>query len=198
MALSKSAASGSNRRGRHDPPPPPHHPRDRRESRGGHIPSALSILDIVWHLYDKVLKIRFPVAGQDDPLRDRFILSKGHGCLALYAVLAEKGFFPPEWLDTFCKHDSPLRRPSRLPQGARRRSQHRIARPRPADRRRHGDGLRLQQNPARLYCLIGDGEANEGSIWEAITLAAHMKLGNLCVHCRRQRHEPAQSRESHR
>jgi transketolase len=147
----------------------------------GHIPSALSILDIVWHLYDKVLKIRFPVAGQDDPLRDRFILSKGHGCLALYAVLAEKGFFPPEWLDTFCKHDSPLGgHPDCLKVPGVEASTGSLG---------HGlpiavgmaMGLRLQQNPARLYCLIGDGEANEGSIWEAITLAAHMKLGNLCV-----------------
>ncbi|MDI6642161.1 MAG: transketolase, partial [Elusimicrobiota bacterium] len=75
-------------------------------SRRGHLPSAFSIVEIIWVLYDSILKYR-----PDDPFwpdRDRFILSKGHGCLALYVVLTNKGFFSKEKLKKFCKKDGIL------------------------------------------------------------------------------------------
>jgi len=136
----------------------------------GHIPSALSILDIVWALYDKILQ-----EG------DRFVLSKGHGCLALYVVLAEKGIISSEQLADFTKHGSILGgHPDRnkvpgvvcstgslghgLPQAV-------------------GIALakKIKNETGRVYCLVGDGECNEGSIWEAAMLAAHHKLNNLTV-----------------
>src|SRR4051794_671793 len=78
-----------------------------------HAPSAYSTLDVLWVLYDRVLRIdpRKP----DEPDRDRFLLSKGHGPAAYYAVLAAKGYFPADWLDDMGGWDSPLRNhPDRL------------------------------------------------------------------------------------
>jgi transketolase len=144
----------------------------------GHIPSALSILDILWVLYDRVLRISpaYPTAVE----RDRFVLSKGHASLALYAVLAEKGFFPRQWLDRFGRYDSPL-------------GGHPDSRKVPGVEASTGSlghgfpiavgmamGLRINRNAARVVSLIGDGEANEGAIWEAAALASHHGLSNLC------------------
>src|SRR4026208_392790 len=71
-----------------------------------HLGSALSCVDILVAAYWTILRI--DPQRPDDPLRDRFILSKGHAATALYATLAGKGFFPADWLDTFAKHHSPL------------------------------------------------------------------------------------------
>lgn len=136
----------------------------------GHIPSAFSILDIVEVLYRDILK---PT--------DRFVLSKGHGCLALYAVLAANGIISEGTLDTFLEHESILGgHPDRnkiqgvlcstgslghgLPQAV-------------------GIALakKIRNEPGRVFCLVGDGECNEGSIWESALLAAHHKLDNLTV-----------------
>ena len=70
----------------------------------GHIPSALSILDILWVLYDRILQ--YDTSDPRGQMRDRFILSKGHASLALYAILAKKGFFPRLELESFGKYDS--------------------------------------------------------------------------------------------
>src|SRR5690348_4348746 len=71
-----------------------------------HGVSATSTLDVLWVLYDRVLRI--DPGHVDDPARDRFLLSKGHGPMAYYAVLAAKGFFPTEWLTDFGSWESPL------------------------------------------------------------------------------------------
>jgi transketolase len=71
-----------------------------------HAPSATSTLDVLWVLYDRVLNVA--PSAMDDPDRDRFLLSKGHGPMAYYAVLAATGFIPVGWLDTFGQLDSPL------------------------------------------------------------------------------------------
>src|SRR5918911_3188135 len=71
-----------------------------------HEPSSTSTLDVLWVLYDRVLHV--DPARPDDPDRDRFLLSKGHGPTAYYAVLAAKGFFPVDWLDDMGGWDSPL------------------------------------------------------------------------------------------
>ncbi|MEK7866699.1 MAG: transketolase, partial [Planctomycetota bacterium] len=74
--------------------------------RRGHIGSAFSLAEVVRVLYDDVM--RFDPRRPGAPERDRFILSKGHGCLALYALLADKGFFPASELDRFCRADGEL------------------------------------------------------------------------------------------
>jgi len=129
----------------------------------------LSILDIVWVLYDRVLKPE-----------DCFILSKGHGCLALYTVLAKKGIIENSLLTNAFKFDSLLGgHPDRnkVPVEASTGSL--------------GHGLpiavgralarKIRKQPGRVYCLVGDGECNEGSIWEACLIASHHQLDNLTV-----------------
>src|SRR5215467_15222906 len=77
-----------------------------QSARRGHVGSAYSVIEIMRVLYDDILRYR--PTEPDWPDRDRMILSKGHGCLALYVVLADRGFIPLETLDTFCQRDSIL------------------------------------------------------------------------------------------
>lgn len=125
----------------------------------GHIPSALSILDIVWTLYDRVMT-------KDD----LFILSKGHGCMALYAVLEAKGLL--SWDSKLWGH------PKRG--GAILASTGSLGHGMPM-----AVGLalakKIRKEPGRVFVLVGDGECNEGTTWESALLAAHHKLGNLTV-----------------
>lgn len=149
-------------------------------AREGHIASAFSILDILWVLYDRVLKI--DPAAPRAPERDRFILSKGHASLGLYAVLQKKGFFSAEELETFCTYDGILGgHPDRNKVPGVEASTGSLG---------HGLpmaigtalGFKIAGQPNRVYALIGDGEANEGTIWEAALLAAHHGLTNLrCI-----------------
>jgi transketolase len=149
-------------------------------SKEGHVPSAFSILDILWVLYNDVLKVDASNPGGDE--RDRFILSKGHGSLGLYAILAEKGFFPLSDLEGFATLKSALGgHPDRNKVPGVEASTGSLG---------HGFpfavgialGLKIKKNPARVYVLIGDGECNEGTIWESALLAAHHKLNNLtCI-----------------
>lgn len=144
----------------------------------GHIPSALSILDVVWVLYDKVMHLTGDLGAPSS--NDRFVLSKGHGSLALYVVLAEKGYFPAEELTRFCRYDGILGgHPDCNKVSGVEASTGSLG---------HGLpmavgmalGYRIQRSKGRLFCLIGDGEANEGTIWESALLGAHHKLSNLC------------------
>jgi transketolase len=143
----------------------------------GHIGSALSILDVLRVLYAGVLRI--DPAKPDDPQRDRFVLSKGHGSLGLYVALADAGFFPSEALDDFCTYDSRFGgHPDCNKVPGVEASTGSLA---------HGApmsvglalGLRIRKSDARVFCMIGDGEANEGAIWEATLLGAHHRLDNL-------------------
>jgi transketolase len=120
------------------------------------------------------------VDSPDDSDRDRFVLSKGHAALALYAVLELKGWISPTALDTFCGEDS-----------------HFGVHPETAVRGIDfcsgslGHGLsmaagaalagRLQHSSRRVYCLISDAECNEGAVWEAAMFASHHRLANLTV-----------------
>jgi transketolase len=144
----------------------------------GHIPSALSILDIIWVVYDRIL--RFDSRMPRDEARDRFVLSKGHASLALYAVLAAKGFFPMTTLDSFGKFDSILGgHPCDAKVPGVEASTGSLG---------HGlpiatgiaMGLQIRGMRQRTFCLIGDGESNEGTNWEAASLASHHRLSNLC------------------
>jgi transketolase len=122
-----------------------------------HDPSALSTLDVLWVLYDRVL-------GPDD----RFLLSKGHGPIGYYAVLAAKGFIAEDELDGFASFDSRLgHHPDRLRVPGVEISSGSL-----------GHGLPIAVGSAlggrRVYCLVGDGELDEGSVWEAVALAGHL------------------------
>lgn len=146
----------------------------------GHIASAFSIIDILWVLYDRVLRVDPKNPKRND--RDRFILSKGHGALALYAVLAEKGFFPPSELERFATYDSPLGgHPDCNKVPGVEASTGSLGHGLPM-----GVGmalaLRIRKVDRRIIVLVGDGECNEGSIWESALLAAHHRLSNLtCI-----------------
>lgn len=150
------------------------------KSREGHIPSSLSILDILWVLYSRVLL--FDPTNPLHPNRDRFFLSKGHASLALYVVLSKVGFFPKDELDHFAEYESILGgHPDRLKVPGLEASTGSLG---------HGLpqsvgaalALKIKGELARVFVLIGDGEANEGTIWESALLASHHKLDNLvCI-----------------
>ncbi|XUL92615.1 transketolase [Streptomyces galilaeus] len=143
-----------------------------------HGPAATSTLDAMWVLYDRVLRVGPERMG--DPERDRFLLSKGHGPMAYYAVLAAKGFVPVEWLPDFGSYDSPLgHHPDRmLVPGAEIGS----------GSLGHGLpiavgtalGLRAQgRTEPRVWVLVGDAELDEGSNHEAIAFAGPAGLDRL-------------------
>ncbi|MGW3513163.1 transketolase [Streptomyces sp. NPDC000994] len=143
-----------------------------------HGPAATSTLDVLWVLYDRVLRVR--PEQRDDPERDRFLLSKGHGPMAYYAVLAAKGFVPVDWLPDFGAYDSPLgHHPDRtLVPGVEIGS----------GSLGHGlpiavgtaVGLRAQGlNRPRVWVLTGDAELDEGSNHEAIAFAGPAGLEQL-------------------
>lgn len=147
-------------------------------SRRGHLGSAFSLVEIMRVLYDDIL--RYDPANPKWPHRDRCILSKGHGCLALYVMLAEKGFFPEGELWKFCQHDGIL--------GGH--PDHRIPGVE-ASTGSLGHGLsigigmalnaRYEKVNYRTFVIIGDGESDEGSIWEAALSASKYKLDSLTV-----------------
>lgn len=143
-----------------------------------HEPSAESTLDVLWVLYDRVLRV--DPARPDAPDRDRFLLSKGHGPQAYYAVLAAKGFFPESWLDGMAGPDSRLgHHPDRLLVPGVEIGSGSLG---------HGLGLgvgialglRAQGllDP-RVYVLVGDGELDEGANHEAIAYAGAAGLDTL-------------------
>jgi transketolase len=144
-----------------------------------HGTSAHSTLDVLWVLYDRVLDVTPATVG--DPHRDRFLLSKGHGPIAYYAVLAAKGFIPLEVLPTFGAYDSPLGyHPDRnLVRGVEISS----------GSLGHGLpigvgvalGLRAQGRRSRVVVLVGDAELEEGSNHEAIALAGRLGPERLTV-----------------
>lgn len=142
----------------------------------GHIGSGLSIADLVGVLYQDVLKIDDP----KNPERDRFILSKGHAVLALYAALFLKGFLTREQLDSYCNDNSGIAvhpkhfwpgiefTTGSLGQGVTFATGAALA-------------AKIQKSSRKIYCLISDAELNEGSFWEAILFATHHKLNNFCI-----------------
>ncbi len=145
-------------------------------ARAAHIGSALSISDVVAVLYGSVL--RFDATRPDWTERDRFILSKGHACVAVYAALAEAGFFPIEWLDTYGAPDSPLlNHISHMVPGVEF-STGSLGHGLPFAT---GKALRLRAEgrSCRVFVLLSDGELDEGSNWEAMMFAAHHELSNL-------------------
>jgi transketolase len=142
----------------------------------GHIGSCLSVVEILTALYDRVLRIPSP----DDPDRDRFVLSKGHAALALYAVLALKGWIGGEELDTFCCGNSlfGVHPDAEVPgidfsSGSLGQG--------PSIAAGAALAARMQGSDRRVFCLISDAELNEGAVWEAAMFAAHHRLSNLTL-----------------
>jgi transketolase len=142
-----------------------------------HDPSAHSTLEVLWVLYDRIL--HYDASNPRSERRDRFILSKGHGPIALYAILALKGFFPKSELEKFMKWDGILGgHPDRNLVPGVEASTGSLG---------HGFpmaigvalGLKAKKLPSRVYVLFGDGESNEGSVWEAVLLAGDLGLANL-------------------
>ncbi len=147
------------------------------KSKSGHPGGSLSIADILTYLYFYAMHI----PTLDDPNRDRFILSKGHAAPALYAILAKKGFFEKSQLDTLRTVDSNLQgHPHRLDLPGIEASTGSLG---------QGlsvavgmaMGLKLSDLEANVYSILGDGESQEGQIWEAAMSAGFRKLNNLCA-----------------
>jgi transketolase len=147
-----------------------------RRANVGHIGSALSIADLVAGLYGSVLNIPSPGA----PDRDRFILSKGHAALAVYAALFTKGWLTAQQLQTYCADASILGvHPEHVLPGI------------DFSTGSLGQGLsfgvgaalaaRIEHSARRVYVLVSDAECNEGSVWESVMFAAHWRLENLFV-----------------
>lgn len=144
-----------------------------------HEPAATSTLEVIWTLYERVLSVS--PDRVTDPDRDRFYVSKGHGPMAYFAVLAAFGFSDPVLLPTFQRFDSPLGlHPDRLRVPGVEISSGSLG---------HGLALgvgtalalRMQRRTARTIVLIGDHELQEGSNHEAIAVAARAGLGRLSV-----------------
>lgn len=149
------------------------------EGKGGHIGGDMSVIDILVQLYFKEMNIGPDM--MDDPNRDRFVMSKGHSVEALYAVLAEKGFFPIETvIKEFSKFGSKfIGHPNNKLPGIEMNSGS------------LGHGLpvcvgmalagKMNKQDYRVYTVMGDGELAEGSVWEAAMAAHQYKLDNLCA-----------------
>lgn len=148
-------------------------------AKAGHPGGSLSAADVFTYLYFKELNIDPKDPKKDD--RDRFVLSKGHTAPGLYSALANRGFFPVEDLPTLRHIGSYLQghpnmntvpgvdmSTGSLGQGISCAAGMAL-------------GLKHQGNPARVYTLLGDGEMQEGQVWEALMFSAHYKLDNFCV-----------------
>lgn len=145
----------------------------------GHVGAAFSVIEILRVLYDEVLRV-----DPKNPLwpdRDRCILSKGHGCLALYALLSDKGFFPREELSKFCASDGILGghpEYGKVPgvEASTGSLGHGFS---------FGVGFalaaKLDGKHHRVFVVLGDGECSEGTIWEAALSASKHKLDNLTI-----------------
>lgn len=145
-----------------------------------HDESSTSTLDALWVLYDRILRIDPSDPGDD--ARDRFILSKGHGPVALYAILAAKGFFPVSWLDAFMESGGHLgSHPDRTQVPGIEASTGSLGHGLPIAA---GVALALRAKDLgepRVFVLCGDAELNEGSNWEAILHAGAAGLSNLTL-----------------
>lgn len=149
------------------------------QAKEGHVASAFSILDALLVLYSKFVVSGWPADLSPD--RDYVILSKGHGCLALYAVLNFFQQCSDDEMSTFCKYGSVYGgHPSRLKVPGVEASTGSLG---------HGlpisvgiaKALKIQKRHNKVFCIVGDGELNEGSNWEALLLAEQHRLDNLTI-----------------
>lgn len=145
----------------------------------GHMGSAMSLIEILRVLYDEVANINYK--NYKNKNRDRVILSKGHGCLALYAMLADKRFFKMKNLDNASKYNSilgghPEKDKVKGVEASTGSLGHGVS---------IGVGLalaaKLQERKYKVFVIVGDGEINEGSVWEAALAASKHNLNNLKI-----------------
>ena len=149
------------------------------EAKSGHPGGSLSSIDMIAYLF--LQEMRYDPANPSWADRDRFILSKGHGAPALYAALAKVGYFSPKLLKTLRKLGSPL-------QG------HPDSRKLPGVESSTGSlgqgisiaggialAARLDKREYNVFCMVGDGELQEGQVWEAAMAISHFKLDNFCL-----------------
>ena len=149
------------------------------EAGSGHTGGSLSAVDLAVAIYFS--KMNFDPLNPRLKERDRFILSKGHAVPLLYAILAKAGYFSADLLGTLRKVQSPL-------QG------HPCSESLPGVEISTGSlgqglsvangiaiGLKLDRIPAKIYCILGDGEIQEGQVWEAAMTSAHYRLDNVCA-----------------
>ncbi len=144
-------------------------------SNSSHIASCLSVVEILAVLYTKVLKINSD--NINCQIRDKFILSKGHAAMALYSTMAEMGFIPKNYLERYYVNGGIL--PGHLDKTvldcidcSAGSLGHGLA---------IGIGMALADKNHRIFVLLGDGECNEGSVWESIMILGYLKLNNICV-----------------
>ncbi|WP_018626294.1 transketolase [Niabella aurantiaca] len=148
------------------------------KAKAGHTGGSLSCTDILNVLYNEIMNVS--PGNFSSPDRDRYIQSKGHTVEALFVVLADKGFFPEEDLETLCRYQSHyIGHPTKKVNGVEQNTG------------ALGHGLpiavgtaiagKLDEKNYRVFTLMGDGEMPEGSNWEAALSAAHYKLDNLCA-----------------
>ena len=139
-------------------------------AKEGHIPSAFSIVEILFVIYDNMSE------------SDRFFLSKGHASAGLYAVLAHFGYLSQDDLATFCRYDSKLGgHPHRLKINNVMNSSGSLGHGFPAAAG-YALSKKILKESGRVFCIIGDGESNEGTIWETAMYAEQLKLNNLvCI-----------------
>ena len=145
----------------------------------GHMGAAMSLVEILRVLYDDMINFdpKNPLLSE----RDRVVLSKGHGCLALYAILVDKGFFPANELDTTSQVDSIL--------GGHPEHSHVPGVEASTGALGHGFPIsvgmalaaKIKKQKHKVYTIVGDGEINEGSVWEAALSASKHNLSNLKV-----------------
>ncbi len=148
------------------------------EAGSGHTGGSLSEVEILLSLYKYKMNIDPKRPDWDE--RDRFIMSKGHGCPTLYAVLADCGYFPREELMSLRKMGSRLQGHPQMGLPGLEASSGSLGQGL-SIANGIALGLRLDKKKSRVYCLIGDGEANEGQIWEAAMTAVHHNLSGLCA-----------------
>ena len=148
-------------------------------AKRGHLGPSFSVIDILRVLYDDIMT--YDASKPEWKERDRLILSKGHGGLALYTLLADKGFIPSEWLSKFCAFDGKLGvHPDYFKVPGVEASTGSLG---------HGPSIgigmalqaRREKRKSHIYVVIGDGESQEGSVWEAALCAGKYGLDNLTV-----------------
>ena len=147
------------------------------KATASHIAPSYSIVELLVYLYEKVLKIN--PKKPDDPDRDKFILSKGWAVSGLYAILAYKGFFDEKLLNSYCEDGEKMIAMTTINNiPGIEASTGSIGHGLPI-----GAGMamamKLNKINKRVYVIIGDGECDEGSIWEAALISSHHKLNNL-------------------
>lgn len=142
-----------------------------------HVPCAFSIVEMCSVIYGKFLNTG---SHAEDPTRDYFVLSKGHGVMSVYACLKELGWLSESDIQNYFKDGTKLKGLS---------DSHVVGLETTSGSLGHGLsvaaglalGLKLKNTKQKVYCIVGDGESNEGTIWEALLFAAHWKLNNLIV-----------------